>query len=313
MLSIVISVCIALELYMVIVMLFGNSKKEKLRARLDKLAENVELEYVHDAVINEKKKNRKLRKKSKLISKQFEDSLAMSGIKINAREFFTIWVFLTLAPALVGVLLKLKTIAITGLCIVGFAIPLVWTRRSKNKTQQLFNKQLGESLTIMSNCMRSGYSFQQAMGSIAQEMQPPISTEFSRVVREMNYGTPMEQALNNMVARVDNKDLELLISAVVTSSQVGANLSEILDTIAETVSDRIKIREEVRVFSAQGRMSGIIIGVLPIVVILFLMILNPDYLSDFMANPLGKIMLGASVFLEVVGFIVINKIVDIKY
>ena len=314
MLIIVIALCAALVFYSSVLILFGNSPREKAHKRLDKLAENVELEYIHDAVLKEKKKQRKTeKKKTQLISNRFADSLAMSGISLSAQEYMIIWGALTLVPGVIGSLLRLDIVAILGLCILGFAIPPVMVQRSRNKRQLLFNKQLGESLTIMSNCMRSGYSFQQAMGSIAKEMQPPISLEFGRVVREMNYGATMEQAMNNMVARVKNKDLELLVSAVITSTQVGANLSEILDTIAETVSDRIRIREEVRVCSAQGRMSGIIIGLLPVAVILFLMIVNPSYFGDFAAHPLGRIMIIVSVCLEITGFIVINKIVDIKY
>ena len=314
MLTAIIAVCAAVIIYSLIVGTIGNSPKEKVRSRLNKLAENVELEYIHDAVLSEKKKKRKeKKKKNQIISKRLEDTLAMSGIQLNPQEYVTLWAALTIGPGFLGSILGLDPIATVGFCIVGCAIPPVMVQQSKNKRKQLFNKQLGESLTIMSNCMRSGYSFQQAMQSIAKEMQPPISTEFARVVREINYGTSLEQALNNMVGRVDNQDLELLVSAVITSSQVGANLSEILDTISETVGDRIKLREEVRVLSAQGRLSGIIIGLLPVFVILFLMIINPGYLSDFVGNPKGKMMLGVSVVLEITGFIVINRIVDVKY
>ena len=309
----VISLCAAIVLYSSVLVMFGKPAKEQVKKRLDKLAENVELEYIHDAVINEKKKDRKNKKKPRLISSRFEDSLAMSGIKLSAQEYVIFWGVLTIGPGLVGSLLNLELVAILGLCIIGFAIPPVMVQRSRTQRQQLFNKQLGESLTVMSNCMRSGYSFQQAMSSIAREMQPPISTEFARVIREMNYGTPMEQALNNMVARVQNKDLELLISAVITSTQVGANLSEILDTIAETVNDRIRLREEVRVLSAQGRMSGFIIGLLPVFVIVFLMVVNPTYFTDFAKHPVGKIMLVAGGVMELMGFFVISRIVDIKY
>lgn len=311
---IIIALCIGLIIYSLILLLFSNSPKERVKKRLDNLAGGMELEFIHEAVLSEKKKDRKIKRKTNMvISKRFEDSLALSGIKLSAQEYISIWVALTLCPGILCTLLGMNFIAILGLSIIGFAIPPSMVKRSKNKRQQLFNKQLGESLTIMGNCMRSGYSFQQAMGSIAQEMQPPISTEFARVVKEINYGTSMEQALNNMVNRVENKDLELLISAVITSTQVGANLSEILDTISETVTDRIKMREEVQVLSAQGRMSGLIIGLLPVGIILFLMVINPTYISDFAAHPTGKLMLIASVFLEITGFAVINKIVDIKY
>ena len=313
MLTLVIALGMALLIYSIILLLFSNSPKERVKSRVNKLVERAELEHVHEAVLKEKKTKRKTEKKTQLISKRFEDHLAASGIQLSAREYILLWGGLTLLPGLAALILGLQVLAVIGICIVGFAIPPFMVKRARGKRQQVFNKQLGESLTIMSNCMRSGYSFQQAMGSIAKEMQPPISLEFGRVVREMNYGATMEQALNNMVARVRNKDLELLVSAVITSTQVGANLSEILDTIAETVSDRIRIREEVRVCSAQGRMSGIIIGLLPVAVILFLMIVNPSYFGDFASHPVGRIMIIVSVCLEITGFIVINKIVDIKY
>ena len=315
MLSIFTAASAALLIYSLVLICFTDTPKQRIKKRLDQLAENVELEYIHDAVLNEKKKKRKAKTKVKprLVSRHFEDSLAMAGIHMSAQEYMAMWACLTLGPSLAGILFDMDLVAILGICVVGFSIPPVMVQRSRARQQQLFNKQLGESMTIMSNCMRSGYSFQQAMHSISKEMPPPVSTEFGRVVREMNYGATLEQALNNMSQRVNSKDFDLLISAVITSSQVGANLSEILDTISETITDRIRIREEVRVFSAQGRMSGIIIGLLPVAVTLFLMILNPSYITDFLNNFLGKALLIASVFLEAIGFILINRIVDIKY
>lgn len=313
MLLLPIALCAAAVVYAAVLLLFGSSRKEKIRSRLDKLAENVELEYVHDAVLNEKKSQRRAKIRPKLISSRFADKLAMSGVRLSAQEYVTLWTVLTVGPAVLGTALGMQMIAILGLCVIGFAVPPFMVHRSRSKRQQLFNKQLGESLTIMSNCMRSGYSFQQAMNSIAREMPPPIATEFGRVVREINYGTDMEQALNNMVTRVQNKDLELLISAVITSSQVGANLSEILDTIAATVGDRIRLREEVRVASAQGRMSGLIIGLLPVGLSLILMVLNPTYMTDFINHPIGKVMLAVSAVMELIGFYLINRIVDIRY
>ena len=313
MLTLVISLSAALAVYCVVLLAFGNSPKEQIRRRIDRLADRTELERVHDTVIKEKKAKRKIEKKTHLISKRFEDNLNASGVPFSAAEYMMLWGGLTLIPGFLTALLGMKPLAVAGICIVGFAIPPVMVSKARAKRQQLFNKQLGESLTIMGNCMRSGYSFQQAMGSIAKEMQPPISIEFGRVVREINYGSTMEQALKNMVERVKNKDLELLVSAVIISNQVGANLSEMLDTIAETVNDRIRLREDVRVASSQGRMSGLIIGLLPVAVILFLMIINPGYFADFAQNTIGKIMLAVSGALEVLGFVVINRMVDIKY
>jgi len=302
----------------VIVLYFGlllarESPRKRVQARLDLLARDVDLERVHDEVLQEKRQGKKRKRRRQLVSKGFEDSLAMSGVKLSGQEYITLWCCTTLGPVLLGFLLGMQPLATAGLAIVGLALPPIMVQRAKSRHQQLFNKQLSDALTIMSNCMRSGYSFQQAMSSIAQEMQPPISTEFARVIREINYGATMEQALNHMVSRVSNKDLELLVSAVLTSAQVGANLSEILDTIAETVRDRIRLREEVRVLSAQGRMSGLIIGLLPVAVILILMVMNPGYFEAFVETSLGKLLMLGSMAMEAVGFIVINKVVDIRY
>lgn len=151
------------------------------------------------------------------------------------------------------------------------------------------------------------------MESIAADMQPPISTEFAKTLREIRYGVKQEDALYHMVERVQNKDLGLLVSAVVISSQVGANLSEILDNISETIKDRIKIKNDVKILSSQGRISGLIIGILPIVLALFLMIVNPDYIVSFFETTIGKIMVGTGVVLEIIGFTIVNRIVDIKY
>lgn len=314
MLNIIMAVAAAVFCFALMILLFDNPEKRQIAKRMDRLEKSMDIESVHDAVLTEKKKSRKQkRKNSFLVSKRFEEHLSSAGIKMNAQEYIILWFALTIGPIVFGSLLRMSVITIIGVSIIGFMIPQIMVNRAQKKKQQLFNKQLGEALTIMSNCLRSGYSFQQTLNSVAQEMPAPISTEFGRVIREVQYGAQMKDALNRMVERTQNKDLELLVSAVLTSMQVGANLSEILDTISDTVHERIRLREEIRVMSAQGRMSGLIIGCLPLVVILFLMLTNPNYFIEFAENPMGKMMLMASVIMEVMGFLVINKIVDIKY
>ena len=314
MLIVLIAVSAAIVLYSSLVILFSNNPKERIHRRLTALAEREDLEQVHNAVMHEKKKLLKdKKKKTRLVSQRFEDALAMAGIHISAQEFMTLWCALSLGPLVIGILFRMQILTVIALCVIGFAIPPLLVQSARNKQQLLVNKQLGESLTIMSNCMRSGYSFQQAMQSIAKDMQPPISAEFGRVIREIHYGATLEQALNNMAVRVKNKDFDLLISAVITSTNVGGNLSEILDTISETITDRIRLREEVRILTSQGRFSGMIIGLLPVAIIAILMLINPGYLTDFVSDLLGQIMLGIAAFLEVIGFVVINRMVDIKY
>lgn len=313
MLIALIAVSAALVVFSALQILLGDTAKASIRRRVDTLGTESDLEGIHEVVLSEKKKQKRKKKHTIMVSRQFEDSLAMSGIKMSAQEYIMAWLLTTFGPILVLSLLGASGVTIVAVGLIGFAVPPIAVQRAKTMRTVLFNKQLGEALTVMGNCMRSGYSFQQALGSIANEMQPPISTEFARVVRELNYGVPLEDALNHMVSRVNNKDLDLLVSAVLTSTQVGANLSEILDIIADTVRDRIKLREEIRVLSAQGRMSGMIIGLLPVVVILFLMIVSPTYFSGFFTNPIGQLLLVISLFMEIIGFFLINRIADVRY
>lgn len=289
-----------------------NSEK-KVKKRIANLSSVTDIDQVHDDVMREKRKNMKDKKSKKFISKKFEDDLVMSGIKLNAKEYLMAWMGTTFIPILLLLLLNKSIITIIGAGIVGFIIPPFLVQRSKKKRQQLFNTQLSETLIVMGNSIKSGYSFMQAMESVAMDMQPPISTEFKNVLREMRFGVKLEDALDHMVDRTQNPDLALLVSAVVTSSQVGANLSDILDNISTTIKDRIKIREEVRVLTAQGRISGIVIGLLPVFIGLVFMLINPDYILTFFESTLGKIMLVVGLFLEIIGFLVVKKVVDVKY
>lgn len=308
-----VAVSAAVFVYLLILILFHDPSKAQIRRRVSKLSENVNMDQIHDEVIKEKQRKINENKKGRLISQKLVDYLAAAGVKLNAKEFLYSWIAAVLLPSLLMIVLGRNVLSVLAAGIIGFAVPPLLVRRSRKKRQELFMKQLGQSLAIMSNSIKSGYSFQQAMQSIANDMQPPISTEFSKTIREMHYGVSLEDALNHLVERVQNKDLALLISAVITSSQVGSNLSEIIDTISVTIKDRAKIRDDVRNLSAQGRISGLIIGLLPIIICLMLMLANPTYVMQFFDDDIGKIMIVVGIVLELIGFMVINKIVDIKY
>ena len=151
------------------------------------------------------------------------------------------------------------------------------------------------------------------MENVANDMPAPIGMEFGRVCNEIRYGATMEEALNNMAERVKSPDLMLVVSAVLIQRTTGGNLSEILSTISETIRDRIKIKGEISSTTAQGRMSGIIIGALPIGIAVILMVINPEYMSTFFTTTVGNIMLTVSVIMEILGFLAIRKVVTIEY
>lgn len=305
----------AATVYFLVLNYMPVSGKDIVKDRVAKYFTSKGIDDIQDQVIKEKIEKNKLNKskKGKIVSKEFAEYLAMSGIKLNASEFIYAWAGATFIPLVLILLLGGNAITASGISIIGFVIPPFWVQKERKKRQQEFNKQLGESLVIMNNCIRAGFSFQQAMESIASDMPAPISTEFGKTIREMHYGVSQKDALNHMVERVKNRDLDLLVSAILTSAQVGGNLSDILEIIASTLRDRIRIKQEVRVLTAQGRVSGIVIGLLPVFILLALMVINPEYFALFFTTKTGKIMLAVSAVMEAIGFAVINKIVDIEY
>jgi tight adherence protein B len=190
--------------------------------------------------------------------------------------------------------------------------------RRKSKRLQSFNDHLADTITLIANALRAGASFLQAIELVVRETQPPVSTEFNRVIREVNLGLPFEQALANMVRRVRSDDLELMTTAISIQHQVGGNLAEILDSIAFTIRERIRIQGEIRVLTAQQRMSGYVVAGLPIGLIAILTLIAPGFMEPMFGDPtivgipLGVWMLLFGAVLMVIGFLAIRRIVDIE-
>lgn len=180
------------------------------------------------------------------------------------------------------------------------------------KRLKAFLFQMADCLTLIANSLRAGFSFLQTMEIISHEMKPPMSTEFERVLRETNLGQSMEMSLTAMDKRVGSPDFSLIVTAVLIQQQVGGNLAEIMDTIRETIMERIKLRREVTALTAQGRMAGFVLAAIPIFLGAFLTVIAPDQMNILFTSPLGRLAIGVAAVLEIVGFIAIYKIVDIK-
>lgn len=312
--EILISITIAILIYLVLYSVLSSNSTEQVRFRLSRYFKENNVDDVQEQFIREKTEEENKRKKQrfKLASQEFSNYIASSGIKLKANEFIVFWAGLTLIPMIVVVLFGGSIITGFALVIIGIAVPPFIVSNARKKREDLFNAQLAQATILMGNSIKGGFTFLQSMESVAEDMQPPISTEFARVLREIHYGVKQSDALNHMVERTKNKDLELLVSAVLTSAQVGSNLSEILDTISSTIRDRIKIKMEIKTLTAQGRVSGLIIGLLPLVLVLALMVISPGYFAGFFESDIGKILVVVSIILEAIGFAFINKIVNIK-
>jgi len=195
--------------------------------------------------------------------------------------------------------------------MIGFGMPLLILGMKIERRRKAFNDQLGDTITLIANALRTGYSFMQSIEMVSREMPKPISEEFARVLKEMNLGVTTEETLNNMTQRVKSEDLDLVITAVLIQRQVGGNLAVVLDSIASTIRERIKIKGHIKTLTAQGKISGILVGMLPIVVGGAIYLLNPEYMKVLFVDPLGKAMLVAGLVSQFIGMMVIRKIIDI--
>jgi tight adherence protein B len=175
-----------------------------------------------------------------------------------------------------------------------------------------FNDQLGDTITLLANSLRSGYTIVQSMKTVAEQLPDPMASEFLRVTQEIGLGLHYEEALNNMLRRVPSDDLDLLITAVNIQGKVGGNLAEILDTIGHTIRERVRIQGEIRVLTAQQMISGYILTALPVILGLVLYGINKEYVGRMFNDPCGWIMIGVSILMITAGFFAIKRIVDIE-
>lgn len=180
-----------------------------------------------------------------------------------------------------------------------------------DRREAAFTNQLGDCLMMVANAMRAGFSFLQAMDLVSKEMEPPISDEFKHVMRDISLGASVERALDDMDKRVSSPDFSLVVTAVLIQQQVGGDLAHILDTISDTIQDRIRMRREVRTLTAQGRMSGWVLAALPFVLGAFISVVSPGYIEPLFTERIGQMAIAFGVVMVLIGFIVIQRIVDI--
>jgi tight adherence protein B len=241
-----------------------------------------------------------------------QTDLARADLKLRVAEFVMITVLAIILGFLLGNLIFGSPLIGMVFAVVGFFAPRLYVGYRKRQRLNAFNDQLGDTISLLANSLRSGFSIVQSMETVAQQLPDPIAAEFHRVGQEIGLGLNYEEALNNMLRRVPSEDLDLMITAVNIQGRVGGNLAEILDTIGHTIRERIRIKGEIRVLTAQQMISGYILTGLPVVLALVLYLLNKEYIGRMFQDPCGWIMLGTSVVMITLGFLIIRKIVDIE-
>jgi len=239
------------------------------------------------------------------------EQLQRADLKLRTSEFFMIQIG---SAALVGLIVYLRFHAIAGwlLLFLGYLIPGFYVRYRINKRLKAFNNQLGDTLTLLSNAIKAGYSFAQAIDTVAKNAVAPIADEFGRAVREMNLGGSPDEALSNITKRIASADFDLVATAYAIHRTVGGNLAEILDNIAYTIRERVRIKGEIATLTAQARASGTLITFLPLVLATFMFFVTPTYFRPMFDSIIGWALIGLGLFMIFVGNLIIRRVVAIE-
>jgi tight adherence protein B len=241
-----------------------------------------------------------------------QTDLARANLKLTVAEFLMLQTAVTAVIAMLAWLMSGAVFVGVLFGALGWFIPKIWLGRRQTARLKEFNDQLADTISLMSNSLRSGLSLVQSMEMISREADPPISEEFQRVVREIALGVGPQEALLHLVRRVASDDLELLVTAILVQFEIGGNLSRILDSIANTIRERVKLHGEIRTMSAQGRMAGYVLSGMPVAIGGLLMLIAPSYMGALFTPGPWLVLPVLGVMGIIMGSLVIRKLVAIE-
>ena len=244
-------------------------------------------------------------------SARLDERLERAGMPIMSGEFVALTAVCALVGAVVGAIFLLNIIFVLLIASLAGVIPYGWLLRSQKKRRNLLLDQLADTMSILASSLRAGYSFLQALDTVSKEIGEPSAGEFQRVVAEIRLGRPVDDALVAMAERVDSDDLRWAVIAINVQRQVGGNLAEVLDIVASTVRERAYIRRQVQVLSAEGRLSVGILSAIPFFLLLYISIVNPEYIKPLFTTTPGIILVvGGGIFMGM-GIYIMTRIIKI--
>jgi tight adherence protein B len=249
---------------------------------------------------------------SKGKNEKLENILNRAGVPLKPEEYILFkWIMAVLCGGILYLLSNQLFFLVLGF-IVGFSFPRWWIRKKQNDRLIKFNDGLPDMITTIIGSLRVGFSFAQALKSVADEADSPIKEEIDYVLKEMQYGSNVEDALQKLKERMPSDDLELMIQTILIQKQVGGNLATVLETIVQTIRDRNKIGRQILTLTAQGRLSGVVVACLPIALGLIVFLIEPEYMGAFFTHPIGIMMIAVGVVSGIIGFILIRKVTTIE-
>lgn len=241
--------------------------------------------------------------------KQF---IQQADVAMTPTQFGVATVVAAVAPALAYSVTGMPLVAAPIIGLVCAPLPFMFVFFKRKMRLGAFGKQLPEALELISRALRAGHSLASGFHLVAEEMKAPIATEFARCFEAQNLGQPLEEAIEEMTERVPNLDLRFFATAVILQRQTGGDLAEILDKIGHLVRERFKIYGQIQALTGEGRLSGVVLLGLPPVLFVVMYRMNPDYCMVLFNDPMGQQMLGGAILLQILGAVVIKKIIDIK-
>ena len=259
------------------------------------------------------------------LSTRLSTEIARADLKLRPAEFLFAWIaspfFFAFMAYVLGFVIPgfHHPVALVAVFAIGAYFPRWYIGFRQRKRLAAFSEQLPNTITLLANSLRAGSSFLQGMELVSREARPPISIEFARVVREMSLGLGLQPALANLVRRVASEDLELMVTAINIQSQVGGNLATVLDAIAFTIRERVRIQGEIQTLTAMQRYSGYVIVLLPVGLAVLLFVISPTYIvpmferpPELLGLPMGIVLFGLGLLSMGIGWLFIRRIVDIK-
>ena len=235
------------------------------------------------------------------------EDLARAGLNITPAEYLLIRIGAVALGALIGLFRFGISLGPVILGLVGLIGPPLVVGFLQRRRQNMFNEQLTSMLQLLSNSLKTGYAIDRALETVATKSQPPVSTEFERITTEITLGTSVDDALSALLLRINSPDLEFIVTAILLHTRVGGNLAEVLDTISDTLRERLQTKRDMSVLTAQSRASATIITGLPILLALGLYIFVPGYFLPMTTTFIGYVLLGVAALLVIIGNVLIQR------
>lgn len=244
-------------------------------------------------------------------SGKIEIELSKADILLHPREYLLMTAVVEMLLGLIFFMITRQVLMFIIGIFLGVAVVRFSIKRKKAKRLAKISDQLPDTITLISNGLKAGSSFFQASEMVARDMQPPISIEFQKLIRQVNLGMPIEEALTRLGRRTESRDMDLIITAILIQRQIGGNLAEVLDNITHVIRERVRLKREIKSKTSQSRMSGVVLVMLPPGLGLLIYMMSPQFMGELFSHVFGWIMLGFAAFMQIMGIIFIRKILNI--